>query len=36
VLYQGRIVRTGGPELAKEIQEKGYDWIKAGYALNEK
>lgn len=29
VLYQGRIVKTAGPELAKEIQEKGYDWIKA-------
>jgi len=24
VLYQGKIVRTGGPELAKEIQEHGY------------
>ena len=29
VLYKGRIVRTGGPELAKEIEEKGFDWIKA-------
>ncbi len=28
VLYQGRIVKTAGPELAQEIQEKGYDWIK--------
>ena len=28
VLYQGRIVKTGGPELAQEIQERGYDWIK--------
>ena len=28
VLYQGRIVKTAGPELAVEIQEKGYDWIK--------
>ena len=28
VLYQGRIVKTGGPELAVEIQEHGYDWIK--------
>lgn len=28
VLYKGRIVKTGGPELAKEIQEHGYDWIK--------
>ena len=29
VLYQGRIVKTGGPELAKEIETRGYDWIKA-------
>ena len=29
VLYKGRIVKTGGPELAKEIEEKGFDWIKA-------
>ena len=28
VLYQGRIVKTAGPELAAQIQEKGYDWIK--------
>jgi Fe-S cluster assembly ATP-binding protein len=28
VLYQGRIVKTAGPELAKEIQDRGYDWIK--------
>lgn len=28
VLYKGRIVKTAGPELAKEIEAKGYDWIK--------
>lgn len=28
VLYKGRIVRTGGPDLALELEEKGYDWIK--------
>ena len=28
VLYKGHIVKTGGPELAKQIQEHGYDWIK--------
>ncbi|HXH20701.1 MAG TPA: Fe-S cluster assembly ATPase SufC [Dehalococcoidia bacterium] len=27
VLYRGRIVRSGGPELAAELEEKGYDWI---------
>lgn len=28
VLYNGRIVKTAGPELAKEIEQRGYDWIK--------
>ena len=28
VLYHGRIVKTAGPELAKEIEDRGYDWIK--------
>jgi Fe-S cluster assembly ATP-binding protein len=28
VLYKGRIVRSGGKELAYELEEKGYDWIK--------
>jgi Fe-S cluster assembly ATP-binding protein len=29
VLYQGKIVKSGGPELAHELEERGYDWIKA-------
>lgn len=29
VLYNGRIVKTGTKELALELEEKGYDWIKA-------
>lgn len=28
VLYQGRIVKTAGPELALELEKRGYDWIK--------
>ena len=28
VLFDGRIVRSGGPDLAEELEEKGYDWIK--------
>lgn len=28
VLYQGRIVKSGGKELALELEEKGYDWVK--------
>lgn len=27
VLYKGRIVKSGGPELALQLEEKGYDWI---------
>ncbi|RZJ71904.1 Fe-S cluster assembly ATPase SufC [Flavobacterium sp.] len=29
VLYQGKIVKSGGKELAYELEEKGYDWIKS-------
>ena len=29
VLYKGRIVKTAGPELAMELEKRGYDWIKA-------
>ena len=28
VLIDGRIVKTGGPELAGEIEERGFDWLK--------
>ena len=28
VLYNGKIVKTAGPELALELEERGYDWIK--------
>ena len=28
VLYNGKIVKSGGKELAFELEEKGYDWIK--------
>ena len=28
VHYKGRIVKSGGPELALDIEENGYDWIK--------
>lgn len=33
VLFDGRIVRSGGKELAIELEEKGYEWIKADLAL---
>jgi Fe-S cluster assembly ATP-binding protein len=28
VLLNGRIVKTGGPDLAQEIESRGFDWIK--------
>lgn len=28
VLYGGRIVESGGPELAHELEDKGYEWIR--------
>ena len=28
VLYNGKIVKSGGKELAHELEEKGYDWLK--------
>src|SRR5262249_13668875 len=30
VLLDVRIVRSGGKELALELEERGYDWVKAG------
>lgn len=32
VLYNGQIVKTAGKELALELEEKGYDWIKKEFA----
>jgi Fe-S cluster assembly ATP-binding protein len=29
VMVEGRIVRSGGPELALELEERGYDWIRS-------
>ena len=34
VLFDGKIVKSGGKELAFELEEKGYDWIKK--ELNQK
>lgn len=33
ILYNGQIVRTGPKELALELEEKGYDWIKESVAI---
>ena len=34
VLYKGKIVRSGGKELAMELEEIGYDWIREEMAEN--
>ncbi len=28
VLFEGKVVRSGGKELALELEEKGYEWLK--------
>jgi Fe-S cluster assembly ATP-binding protein len=28
VMVEGRIIRSGGPELALELEERGYDWVR--------
>ena len=35
VLYDGRIVRSGNKDLALELEEKGYDWLKQEYQFSE-
>ena len=34
VLYNGRIVKSGTKELALELEERGYDWIKEEVEAN--
>jgi len=34
VLYKGRFVKSGGKELALELEDKGYDWIKEAVDSN--
>ncbi|HEX8208772.1 MAG TPA: Fe-S cluster assembly ATPase SufC [Longimicrobium sp.] len=33
VMVDGRIIRSGGPELALELEERGYDWLREGAAI---
>ena len=30
VMYEGRIVKEGGPELVTELEAKGYGWVTEG------
>jgi len=31
IMYNGRIVESGGPELALQLEEQGYDWVREKY-----
>ena len=33
IMLEGRIVETGGPELALQLEEQGYDWVKEKYGM---
>jgi Fe-S cluster assembly ATP-binding protein len=33
VMWDGRIVKSGGKELAMELEDKGYDWVKEELAV---
>ena len=33
ILFGGRIVESGGPELVTKLEQEGYDWIRAKYPL---
>jgi Fe-S cluster assembly ATP-binding protein len=35
VMLDGRIVESGGPDLALQLEEKGYDWLRAKHTMNE-
>ncbi|TMN21277.1 Fe-S cluster assembly ATPase SufC [Lentibacillus cibarius] len=36
VMMQGRVVKSGGPELAQRLESEGYDWIKEELGIEEK
>ncbi len=33
IVLDGQIVLSGGPELVKELEEKGYDWVREAHAI---
>ncbi|MCG7378879.1 Fe-S cluster assembly ATPase SufC [Paenibacillus sp. ACRSA] len=35
VMMQGRIVKSGGPELAQRLEAEGYDWVKAELGITD-
>ncbi len=35
VMYDGKVVKSGGPELAKRLEEEGYEWVKEEFGSAE-
>ncbi|MBO0377961.1 Fe-S cluster assembly ATPase SufC [Staphylococcus warneri] len=35
VMYRGKVVKSGGPELAKRLEEEGYEWVKEEFGAAE-
>lgn len=35
VMYAGKVVKSGGPELAKHLEEEGYEWVKEEFGSAE-
>ncbi|EJD83702.1 MULTISPECIES: Fe-S cluster assembly ATPase SufC [Staphylococcus] len=35
VMYGGKVVKSGGPELAKRLEEEGYEWVKEEFGAVE-
>ena len=35
VMYGGKVVKSGGPELAKRLEEEGYEWVKEEFGSAE-
>lgn len=35
VMYGGKVVKSGGPELAKRLEEEGYEWVKEDFGAAE-
>ncbi len=35
VMYGGKVVKSGGPELVKRLEEEGYEWVKEEFGATE-
>ena len=35
IMYKGRIVTSGGKDLVRTLEEKGYDWVRTQYGIEE-